>query len=502
MDRKRSDGELVSQQLAQIADRYIIPMRDLYGVPYAALEIDGTVKTLEASTLSLRGFFSAAFYNKFNEYPLKRITESAAEAVLAKCLDSHKQRIDYRVSIDVGVDGEPVICYDLGADDWGSMEVSANNIEHSVPARIRFRRADGMSQMEPATPGPRDVSVTELLQQVAPLPNSDHEILRLGFIMAAMWPRGPYPLLSLVGPSESGKGYHAQVIKMLVDPVNAPMQGLPYHEADLLLDAFNERILVLDNITKFPSWGENALCRISTGGALKKRKLYQDRVRVAVKVNNPVIITSTNSIITAADLVSRSMFITLPSMSDTGRQDETDLLNEVRKVRPHILWELLKIVQKALKDAAPVQRSSRITPMFRLMLAAEEYLGWDKGSFERAYYRNRSVGHDSVLSDYSYVEVLRDLVNGVSTKTKEAGMSKRAQKAGAWEGTYSELLRTLRDRVPAAHRGPRWPETPHGLAMQLGAIGTAMEDVGFRITLNTGSTRLSPRVRIERAQRG
>lgn len=491
-----SQQDYAAQVLAEIS-REITCILDQNGDPYIRVHERGRFRLIEGTKDNIRGWLTEKFLTKTGQHPPAKATGTLVDATLARCASCVKTQVDYRITRIEDYCGLPAICMDRGADDWGAILVTPDGITYEHPSPVPFRRSEGMRDLPIPPEESPEISVMELLQEVAPLPEKDQEILRLGFILACLWPSGPYPILNLVGPPECGKGFQAKIIRDLVDPVQAIFQGFPFHEAELMLDAYNERLLVLDNVTAAPPYAFNALCRISTGGSLKKKRLYADKTRVAVHVCNPVIITSTERILTTPDLVARSILIELPRIPDEGRWDEAKALDKFRAARPLIFRKLLELIQVGLTFDGQVRRQSRITPMFRLMTAAERALGWVEGTFERAYYRNRSMGHDSIIAEYPYITAIRDILQERAEAIRDGNLTTNP----AWEGTAKDLLEEIRKRVGPHLRGPQWPSTERMLLSQLKQVEASLHDTGYQITWNTRRVRMGQQFRIERSQR-
>jgi len=467
-----------SVRLSDITANHIVCMRDPYDTSYVGFDIQDTIQIHEASVSVIRGFLADRYYAEFGEYPPKRLLDGMAESVMSKCLVAPVDDLAYRVRrADDG------IYYDLGLDDWGSFKLGIDGrMQYLSPSPVYFRRTSGMDKLAlPENMSP--ACLLPLLQELAPLHNTDQELLRLGFLLSCLWPEGPYPIMNLYGPPESGKGYHSRVIRMIVDPVRAPLQGIPHQEQELLLEASRERLLVLDNVSRLPVWGSNALCRISTGTAYRRKRLYTDSAVMTLHVCNPILVNSVEQVLVAPDLVSRALFIDLPPMPDAGRIDENDMLAKVSEALPRILYALFAIVSNSLNHPPTVTIQSRLTPTFRLMTTAEKMLGLDAGTFHRAYNRNRSVGHDVVLAEYAYLSTVRDLVEDGN---------------GRWEGLAKDLLGTLNTRVKSPLRGENWPTSAFMLTKQLRGMSNSLADVGFKVEFNVNRMRMGSGIRLSR----
>lgn len=459
------------------------PFQDHGGACYFLFERpSGPPTYLEYESGLFRGKLAMIHLERFGEAITRRDEDMACGLVQAIAAGKPKRDVWIRSAFLPGGPSSGV-ALDLANDEGGMMVVTPAEIRYepgSADPPCYFRRPDGMRPLPSSLPG--STPVLDLLQSVAPLPDYDSQLLRLAFLLACLWPEGPYPILSLTGPPESGKGFHAAVVRELADPVHGGFQGWPRSEEELLEQATGLRLLVLDNISQVPPWAFDALCRLSTGGALRKRRLYSQRAMATQPSKSPVIITSVDRILTTPDLVSRSMLIQLPHVPDEGRWDETMALDRVRAAAPYIIHELLSIVQGALFiRPEDITTTSRITPVFRLMAAAEARYGWFPGTFLRAYGRNRGAGHDTILSEYAWCEVIGRIL---------------ADNGGEWEGTYSELLQVLRGRL--SFRGENFPNSAKMLSLQIARVQQSFLDMGIRFELDMARTRVGKKVRIWR----
>jgi hypothetical protein len=118
----------------------------------------------------------------------------------------------------------------------------------------------------------------------------------------------PHPLLDVVGAAGSGKTSLAMALLSLVDP---PASGkLPEAKAEeehLAALAQASHVFVLDNAARLSADSQNLLCRVCYGTDVTARKYYAQDEAVRLPVHCPVIITSVNPAITAADLMNRAI---------------------------------------------------------------------------------------------------------------------------------------------------------------------------------------------------
>ncbi len=78
--------------------------------------------------------------------------------------------------------------------------------------------------------------------------------LAVAWLLAALRPTGPYPILILTGEAGSAKTTTARVLRALVDLSRALTRTEPRNERDLMITASNSWVIALDNISHLPPW--------------------------------------------------------------------------------------------------------------------------------------------------------------------------------------------------------------------------------------------------------
>jgi hypothetical protein len=101
-------------------------------------------------------------------------------------------------------------------------------------------------------------------------------VLVVAWLLAALRPGGPYPLLAISGEQGSAKTVLSKMLKALIDPNVAPVRALPREERELMIAANNGHLLAFDNVSNLPTWLSDGLCRLASGGSFAVRQLYTD----------------------------------------------------------------------------------------------------------------------------------------------------------------------------------------------------------------------------------
>ena len=131
----------------------------------------------------------------------------------------------------------------------------------------------------------------------------------LAWLIQALRPQGPYPVLILQGEQGSAKTTIERMLRALVDPSTAPLRTTPRNEHDLYIAATNTWVLAFDNISNLQPWLSDALCRLSTGGGFTTRTLYENREQELFDAMRPVILNGISDVATRPDLFDLTPFL-------------------------------------------------------------------------------------------------------------------------------------------------------------------------------------------------
>ena len=171
---------------------------------------------------------------------------------------------------------------------------------------VRFRRPAGISPL----PVPERGGSIETLQSYVTVPDRNDFVLIVAWLLAALRPGGPYPLLAISGEQGSAKTVLSKLLKALIDPNAAPVRALSREQRDLMIAANNSYVLAFDNLSGLPHWLSDALCRLATGGSFAVRQLYTDDEEVLFEASRPILINGIEDVISRPDLGDRAIFLT------------------------------------------------------------------------------------------------------------------------------------------------------------------------------------------------
>jgi hypothetical protein len=358
------------------------------------------------------------------------------------------------------------IYLDLADDRWRAAEIGPNGWQVVECPPVRFRRPAGMLPL----PAPQQGASIEALNPFLNLASRNDFVLIVAWLLAALRPGGPYPLLAISGEQGSAKTVLSKLLKALIDPNVAPVRALSREERELMIAANNGYVLAFDNLSGLPNWLSDALCRLATGGSFAVRQLYTDQEEVLFESTRPILLNGIEDVVNRPDLGDRAIFLTLPPIGDAQRRPENELWHEFEIAQPRILGALLDAAVHGLRAMGHVQLDQlpRMADFARWAAACETGL-WPAGTFARAYAANRRAGIESIMEADPITTCLRLIMADRTT----------------WTGSASDLLRLCAE---SAREGPpggiAWAKNPRALAGRLRRAQTFLRTVGIEITFS------------------
>src|SRR5262245_48062837 len=358
---------------------------------------------------------------------------------------------------------------DLANMHWQAVEIASVGWRVIDKPPVRFRRPPGLLPL----PLPKGGGSLDTLRHLHNLPSDDDFVLVVAWLLAALRPNGPYPLLAISGEQGSAKTVLCKMLKALIDPNIAPVRALARDERELMIAANNSHVLAFDNVSELPGWLSDALCRIASGASLSVRQLYTDDEEVLFQAARPILINGIEDVIIRPDLADRAVFVSLPPIREEQRRPEAVLWREFERKGPLILGALLDVAVCGLKVRSRMRHDSlpRMAD-FALWAAACETALWPAGTIARAYAANRQAAIEGVIEADPVAVCVRDM------------MARRRQ----WSGTASDFLRAAdtHQREEVSIRRPDWPRTPRALAGRLRRAQTSLRAIGVHIDFHRG----------------
>jgi hypothetical protein len=378
------------------------------------------------------------------------------------------------VFIRVGHDGSgPASPFYIDLGDPSGRAVMIGPEGWSVVDRpqAHFRRPEGLL----ALPTPHQDGSIDLLRPYVNLSDRDFRLL-IVWMAAALRPFGPYPILTLHGEQSAAKSTLARVVRLLIDPQDAPLLAIPRTIRDLMVTAHNGWLLAYDNISVITDPVSDGLCMVSTGGAYAGRALFSNDERSVIRVQRPVLLSGIEQFVRRGDLGDRSVYLDLPPIDPANRRREDEYWPAFYRDQPKILGGLLDAIAGGLRELPSIQLPElpRMADFAAFGEAVGITLGWAPGTFLADYHANRREGTTNQLEDSIVAEALLG----------------NADRLDGWSGSPSELLHWLTQGVSRrTAAASRWPKSPSRLTNELRRISPQLRMHGISVAFDRNRER-------------
>lgn len=315
---------------------------------------------------------------------------------------------------------ENKLYYDLG-DDTKVVEISGSGWNITDYCPIKFRRF--AHQKEQVTPD-HNGDLTELINFIN-ISKPNDQLLLLTYILAICFPDIPRVLLSLIGDQGSAKSTALRVIRSLIDPSVTELLSPPSDINELGQMANHHYLLYLDNLSYLKDELSDSLCRLSTGIAFSKRRLYSDDEDIIFAQKIAVGISGVNLVATRADLLDRCLILSLERIPENSRRDETEFWTEFELAKPRILGGLFNTLSKVLGIYPNLKliKKPRMADYAKYAASAAVALGYTADDFLSAYGENTGRQNQAAIESSPTAQVV---IQFMSDKDY-------------WEGLASEL---------------------------------------------------------------
>lgn len=442
---------------------------DPEGVPYATLPVNNHFENHEIAGEGFRNWLAWCAFEANGTAPGGQVIDDALRVAKAIAINRGPCHATWRRTAEH--DGR---CFlDLGDERWRAVEIDAAGWRVVDRVPVKFLRSRGMQALPDPEPGEPIEALRQFVNVESGEKGDPDFRLLVAWLVAALQPRGPYPVLILVGQQGSAKSTLARICRLLIDPNVSPIRSVPKDERDLLVSAFNTWTLLYDNLSRVDNWLSDAFCRLSTGGGFATRQLHSDRDEMIFSAQRPIALNGIGDLGTRPDLADRAISLTLPPVPDDRRRPERAFWADFETARPGILGALLDAVAAGLRNLAAtvIARPPRMADFAQFIAAAAPGLGWTAEQFLADYADNRREVREDAAAASPLVPVI------------EAFLGRRdGPDDQGFDGTAGELLDRLRKICTEAQQRARWfPATSSAAGAQLRRIAPLLEERGIAV---------------------
>jgi hypothetical protein len=418
------------------------------------VEKDGPniARSLRGGRLGLRAALATAFMDITGKAASAGALADALLVLEGRCRKESPVPLFHRVA-PWGDD----IVVDLGQPDGQVVHIDSAGWRILKRSPVTFKR----SELTMPLPDPVHGGYDLLARPVGTISPASWP-LALGWLVAALLPELPHPIVLCRGEHGSGKTSTATAMSDLIDPTSVPMRSVPRDLETWAVSASASWVVALDNLSSIAEWLSDALCRASTGEGNVRRKLYTDDDVSVIAFRRAVIMTAIDAGSLKGDLADRLLPITLEPVSPDRRRTEADVAAQWVADHPAMLGALYDLVAGVLRELPSVELGElpRMADFARV-LAALDRVDPDPAVNRVAAYK---VLHN---------DIARDVIEGDPFASKVCHL---ARARGQWSGTAGELLAELRPPNP---KPKDWPTNPRACGGALRRIGPALRVVGI-----------------------
>ena len=388
--------------------------------------------------------------------------------------DSPEKAVHIRIA-----GSEGAVYVDLANKRRQIVKITPDGWEIVKQSPYYFVRPNGMTNL----PRPKHSTKKSRLKKLF----ATDGILISAWLLGAMNPEGPYPILVLQGGPGSAKSTTTRLIKELIDPNEATIRAHPSSFRDMMISAKNSWVLAFDNLSEIPRWLSDAFCQLSTGGGYAVRKQYTNSSEQIFNAKRPVILNGIDYLTGRSDLADRSIIIELPAISDGDRLAEKAIWQTFNKRKAYICGELFDGISQALKNLEDVdlKYTPRMADFTRWVVAGEPAMYWKNGLFLKEYEDNQQVRNRISLYNDDMATYLLDFMSNKKS----------------WKGTADDLIGALKGH--SFNQNPeknKIPSSPVVLAKKLRRATHVLEESGLKVTFDRSSTKRKIKIKWRKKQ--
>jgi hypothetical protein len=447
---KSDGGDSQASRLVTLANSRYRLLRGEDGRPYATERQGPAVAYGLRGRDALRKRLAGVFFDMYGSTPAGAALTDALTVIEGLADRADPEPVGLRVAA-----GDNAVVLDLAAEDGRCVVLDAGGWQLRDRSPVLFRR----SALTAPLPVPeRGGSLDELRR----LLNVDEERFRLvvAWLVAALVPDIPHPILALTGEQGTAKSTAARLVVSLIDPSPAPLRTAPNEMRSWAAAASASWIVAIDNVSSIPPWFSDTLCKAVTGDGIVERALFTDDDISVISFRRCIALTTIDAGRLAGDLAERLLVVELARIPTDRRRPDAEISAAYAAARPRILGALLDLAVEAIGVLPAVQLDElpRMADFARILGGLDQARGW--GTLT-SYRTAAAEAVQAVLESDPVAEAVVAFVG----------------RGGGWQGTAGELL----DRITPERRPRGWPQSARGLSGALARLAPALRAHGVVI---------------------
>jgi hypothetical protein len=322
------------------------------------------------------------------------------------------------------------------------------------------------------------------LEDIRAMVNMDEDqfVTFMACSVKMFFPDTPSPIVNLIGEYGSAKTSTTRVMRTLIDPVTAIVAKPPANDQDLLIRAWHNYVLTLENASDLTKISDT-LCGICTGMGFEVRQLFTNGDLFSIWVRRPVIVNGIDPSKYAADLISRMVEIELTKPEE--RMLESEFEAALVESAPRMFGAVSDLIVEVLKvlpgiDPHDFAENVRLAEFGAIGEAVARVMGKEPGWFIEMMVESQDLAQEEAADDSTTMKALQAMQEPIAAY-------------GKFWGTGQELLTMMQIAAESTRiEVGRLPQTAATLGRELNQLKPALRKRGWVIEKKSRNWLLVP----------
>lgn len=395
------------------------------------------------------------YFEEYKAVPSKQCQRAALDVLKGFAQSEEVQPIAIRTA-----EHEGQIFIDLTNNGGQIVKTSSSDWTVTTDAPVIFCCPRGAY----ALPHPvRGGTLLELRSFVPHLNDFEWHLLII-WLLNALQPRGPHPILAL---GEEGGLLLIKMLSRLVDPSSHSLRGAPKDLRDVTAAVAHSWFVNFAELVSLSPGAVGELSRAARGGGFSARKNFSDYDEYGFQATSPIAWWSRAPLAVFRDDLNELTFFIDPKQTEEPLTDE--IPEGFERAVPRILGALLDGMACGLRNEKIelLDVGSVLSPCLRWAVACAEGCGIDPSKLKQAFFQNQLRTQRAITGASGMVGPLRALMS---------------EEKAYFKGSATDLFNALKDLYSEdAEEGP-FPPDQKQLSRLLLKLQKAFRSQGIFIT--------------------